>query len=221
MNKFVYNRTELGYDDLVSDTTDAGRKYVTPDGNMYPSVTSILSGLSQEALDKWRDRVGQKEADRISHHASTRGNFVHEACEKYIRNAPKKEFSKYMPHVMANVNSLKPILDENLDEINGIEVPLYSDKLKLAGRCDLVGKWLNIPSIIDYKTSAKPKKREWIDSYFIQTSAYAEMWEERTGEPIDQIVVLIMVDNHQPQVFIDDKNKWLNKLSELIVNYSK
>ena len=112
-------------------------------------------------------------------------------------------------------------LDNNLNKVYAQEAPLYSDHLGLAGRVDCVGVWDGKNSIVDYKTSRKVKKKEWVSNYFMQCAAYAIMWEERTGMPITQLVVLIAVDDNEPQVFVEHRDNWTEKLIDTIGKYKE
>jgi len=217
---FIHEQIDLGYEDLEAKTTSSGRKYQTPTGKQYPSVTTVLSILSEEAIQKWRARVGAEEANKISHRAATRGTAVHEIIEKYLDNDPKFK-EGYMPNIISDFMDVKQILDERVGTIYAQECPLYSDYLKIAGRVDCVAEFDGKPSIIDFKTSRKTKKKSWIENYFIQESAYAIMWEERTGMPITQLVTIISVDNEDSQVFIEHRDNWDAKLLETIDEYKK
>lgn len=217
---FIHEQIDLGYEDLEAKTTSSGRKYQTPTGKQYPSVTTVLSILSEEAIQKWRARVGAEEANKISHRASTRGTAVHEIIEKYLDNDPQFK-EGYMPNIISDFMDVKQILDERVGTIYAQECPLYSDYLKIAGRVDCVAEFDGKPSIIDFKTSRKTKKKSWIENYFIQESAYAIMWEERTGMPITQLVTIISVDNEDSQVFIEHRDNWDAKLLETIDEYKK
>ena len=217
---FTHEQIDLGYEDLEAKTTSSGRKYQTPTGKQYPSVTTVLSILSEEAIQKWRARVGEEEANKISHRASTRGTAVHEIIEKYLDNDPQFK-EGYMPNIVSDFMDVKQILDERVGTIYAQECPLYSDYLQIAGRVDCVAEFDGKPSIIDFKTSRKTKKKSWIENYFIQESAYAIMWEERTGMPITQLVTIISVDNEDSQVFIEHRDNWDAKLLETIDEYKK
>jgi len=219
-NMFIHEQIDLGYEDLEAKTTSSGRKYQTPTGKQYPSVTTVLSILSEEAIQKWRARVGAEEANKISHRAATRGTAVHEIIEKYLDNDPQFK-EGYMPNIISDFMDVKQILDERVGTIYAQECPLYSDYLKIAGRVDCVAEFDGKPSIIDFKTSRKTKKKSWIENYFIQGSAYAIMWEERTGMPITQLVTIISVDNEDSQVFIEHRDNWDAKLLETIDEYKK
>lgn len=216
---FIHEPVELGYFDLTAETTDKGRLYTDPDGNKYPSITTVLSILSEDAIRAWRARVGEEEANRVSKQASSRGTTVHNIIEKYIANDPDY-IKDEMPHNIQTFKDVQPILDECVTKVYQQEAPLYSKHLGLAGRVDLVGQWNGVDSIIDWKTSRKFKKKEWISNYFMQCSAYAIMWEERTGVPIKQLVVCIAGDMG-PQVFIEDRDNWTKDLINTINEYKR
>ena len=216
---FKHEPVALGYDDLNTETGKGGRFYQAPTGKKYPSVTTVLSILSEDHIREWRARVGEEEANKISHRASTRGTAVHEILEKYVDN--DEDFDKdVMPHIMETFKQAKPVLDERLSLVYAQEAALYSDHLGLAGRVDLVGVGDGKISIIDYKTSAKTKRREWCEGYFVQEAAYAIMWEERTGMPITQLVTVIAGDEGN-QVFIEHRDNWTSKLLETIAEYNR
>tara|TARA_B110000008_G_scaffold102227_1_gene105054 strand:+ start:1909 stop:2580 length:672 start_codon:yes stop_codon:yes gene_type:complete len=215
---FLHEPVDLGYDDLIAITKDSVRVYTDPNNNTYPSITTVLSILSEDAFKAWRARIGEEEANRISKTASNRGTAVHDLLERYVNN--ESDFDKEVePHIMKSFYDVKPVLDRCLTKVFAQEAGLYSESLGVAGRVDCVGEWNGINSIIDYKTSKKLKKKEWIDSYFMQSTAYAIMWEERTGIPINQIVVFIAVDNEEPQIFIEKRENWTEKLIQTIAEY--
>ena len=218
--KFEHVGIDLGYDDILAETTSTGRKYQCPDGVSYPSVTTVLSILSEDAIRAWRKRVGEVEANKISHRAATRGTAVHSIIEDYINN--KEDYTEgYMPNVIENFKDVKGILDERIGKVYAQGVPLYSSHLGLAGRVDCVAEFDGVLSIVDFKTSRKLKKKEWIEGYFIQESAYAVMWEERTGMPIVNLVTIISVDGEEAQVFKEHRDNWTPKLIETIDEYAK
>jgi len=216
---FYHEEIDLGYKDLDVQTTPVGRHYTNPNGAVYPSITSVLGELSRDSIEAWRARVGAETANKISHRASTRGTAVHDILEKYVNNQeiPKDTF----PHILNSLNKLKPILNSGISKVYGQEVALYSDYLKLAGRVDCVGVYNGVPSIIDYKTSNKVKKKEWCESYFMQTCFYAIAWEERTGMPITNLVIIMDVDNSEPLVFVEHRDNWISKLEDCIALYNK
>ena len=205
---------------LTRKTTETGRKYFTPEGNAYPSITTVLGILSKQGIIDWRKRVGEEEANKISRQAATRGTAVHKLAEDYIDNV--EGWSKgAMPANIASFNDLKTILDKRLDNVWFQEEFLYSDRLKCAGQVDCIAEFDGQLSIFDFKTSRKPKKEEWITSYFIQASFYAAAFYERTGIPIKQGVILISVDGSEPQVFTINTYDYLEHFLKVRKEYKK
>ena len=217
MKKFKHEKIDIGYDDLDTTTTNSGRDYLTPDGSLYPSVTTVLSILNEDIIKAWRQRVGEEEANRISGKASNRGTRVHSIVEKYLNN---EDTVKFLPHIRQSLENLKPVLND-IETIYGLEVPLYSHYLGLAGRCDCIGKYKGVPSIIDFKTSRYIKKKEKISNYFAQGAAYSIMFEERTGIVAPNIVIIMDVDHEKPLVFIEHRDNWTKLLTETIEEYKK
>lgn len=199
---------------ITRKNTEVGRKYFTPEGNAYPSITTVLSILGKDVIQEWRARVGEEEANRISSFASKRGTAVHKIAEDYLNNEP--DFKKgHMPTSVASFNGIKQILDERLNNIWMQETFLYSDKLKCAGQVDCIAEFDGELSIVDFKTSRKEKKEEWITNYFIQASFYAAAFLERTGVPIKQGVIIITVDDGQTQVFKINTYDYLSHFLEV------
>jgi len=215
--EFVHETIDLGYDDLDAETTKVGRLYSTPDG-AFPSVTTVLSILSEEAIQAWRKRVGDDEANRVGHRASSRGTKVHSIIEDYLNG---KDTTEYLPHIRQSLANVKPILDSRIGRIFGIEVPLYSKYLGLAGRCDCIAEFDGVASILDWKTSRRVKKKENISGYFAQMAAYAIMFEERTGMPITNVVVVMDVDDNEPLVFKEHRDNYTDLLHSTIEEYNR
>ena len=197
---------------------DGKRFYVTPDGSAYPSITTILSLQDKPGLDKWKKNVGEKEAKRISQESMRIGTAVHQMCEIYLNNLVVK-LDKSEKVIRDTFNRMRFLLG-NIDNIVGTEITLYSDLLRVAGTADCIAEYNGIPSVIDFKTSRKPKKEEWIDDYYMQTFAYKLMFEEMTGIEIKQVVILIAcVDQFDVQVFkkpASDSDKYLTKLVKIM-----
>lgn len=203
---------ELDFD-LKSVTTDSGRKYVTPSGNSYPSVTTVLSSYNKKSIMEWRQRVGEQEANKIARRASNRGTKLHLLCEDYIKgNLSEMRMQTMMPLDKMMFRQMRPLIDQHINNIYCQEQALYSDNLEIAGRVDLIAEWDGVLSIIDYKSSTKMKNKDNIKNYFMQCSAYAEMFGEITGININNIVVMIATEEETPQVFIEDKDNYLESL---------
>lgn len=197
---------------------DGKRYYVTPGGECYRSVTTILSQLTKNAIQEWRDRVGEAEATKISTKASTRGTKLHTMMEDYVGNVEDFALNK-MPTTLSLFLDIQPFVDSNLEEVYGIEYPLYSDRLRAAGTSDLICKYAGKPTVLDYKTSSKRKKEEWIENYFIQSTAYALMVKERYDLDIEQIVIMIAVEGDSPQVFVKDPSEYIKKTIDIFDKY--
>lgn len=192
-----------------NDEESGQRFYRKPDGRSYPSVTTVLSDLSKQGIVEWRRRVGATEANRISAKATRRGTKVHTLCEYYISNELHSLSEKAMEPDIRTFLSLKPIIDTYIDDVICQEMFLYSDYLEVAGTVDCIANFNGRLSIIDFKTSLKTKKEAWIHNYFMQTSAYAVMYEEVTGTPIDRLVVMIAVDDADPQIFVKKRDDYI------------
>ena len=213
IRKFNHVPTEL--EKLSRKNVDGKRLYQTPDGLQYPSVTTITSQLSKEAIQKWRARVGNEVANKIGTQASNRGTSVHKLCEDYCLNLDMED--KVMPANKDMFMAIKQELDANVDNIHSVEGFLYSNFLRVAGQVDLIAEYKGKLSIIDFKTSKKKKPESWIQGYFIQESAYAFMFEERTGIKVPQLVTIIGVDGEsEPQVFIKNAKERNEYLLEFI-----
>jgi hypothetical protein len=204
---FKHIGCDIDYD-LETETVDGKRFYKTPEGLLYPSVTTITSQHGKDKILEWRKRVGEQEANRISTKASGRGTRVHKICENYLNN--EDDFArKQMPDSLVMFKSIQPLLDEHVNNIHALEVPLYSHHLRVAGRVDCIAEYDGKLSVIDFKTASKPKEEKWILNYFMQCSAYAVMYEERTKIPVPQIVIMIAVESEEPQVFIKKRNDYI------------
>lgn len=212
---FNHINIDLKYDDLVSHTGESGRVYYTPDGKVYPSITTVLGHRDKDSLNEWKKRVGEQEAARVGRFAANRGTIVHDTMERYIKGEDidvKDLMTIYRPSYL----KLKKVVDERLTDVYAQEQALYSHHLKVAGKTDLIGRFDGVRSVVDFKTSKKVKKKEWISNYFIQETAYSIMWEERTGMAVPNLVIIMDVDGHQPIVFKEHRDNWVKPLFEAI-----
>ena len=172
----IFNHELVNEIDITTESIEGKRYYVLPDGRKFRSVTTVLSdALDKTALYEWRKRVGDSEANKISTQAARRGTAVHSIAERYVLNEDNY-IKDAMPSSVDSFNSLKSILDSSVGTVYGVESPLYSVALNTAGRCDLIAEFDGTLSVIDFKTSAKYKKKEWITDYFTQCSSYALMY---------------------------------------------
>ena len=218
MKKFIH-RDDVGDFEIPEiQVIDGKRFYVTPDGNSYPSITTILSQQENLGIEAWKAKVGEKEAKRISKESMRIGTAVHQMAEFYLSNyiiKLKNEEKK----IVDTFNRLRFLLG-NINNIVGVEIPLFSDLLRVAGTTDCIAEYNGELSVIDFKTSRRPKKEEWIDDYYMQTFAYKLMFEEMTGIEIQQIVILVAcVESFDVQVFkkpAKDADEWLEKLVKIM-----
>ena len=196
-----------------------GRGYETPDGKLYPSVTTILSIRNKEGIFEWRKRVGNDVANHIANKAAVRGTKVHKMCEDWLnedfsQETWEKHKKDFLPYTL--FNELKNKKFEFITDVYAQEACLYSDKYKVAGRVDLIANYQHQLSIVDFKTSTNERKDSYNENYYIQTAAYAEMFEEMTGTPINQIVILVVTENGTVQDFVKDKDEYLPLLEETL-----
>ena len=212
----MYNHKTINLPEIKATTTDGVRLYETPEGNHYPSITTVLSVRNKKGLFEWRKRVGEDVANYVARKAANRGTSVHHMCEDYINNDfdEEKHKKKFLPYVL--FNQLKESVLQKIDNIYAQECGLYSDKYKVAGRVDCIAEYDGKLSIIDFKTSSKERSDDWNESYYIQASAYAEMFEERTGIEINQVAILVVTEDGVVQEFVKNKTEYLPLLSDVI-----
>jgi hypothetical protein len=222
-NKYIYPKLER-------IDTEIGRHYLDSTNKPVPSVTTVLSGTSKskDGLIQWRNRVGDEEADRIIKQSTDIGTAVHEAIEKFLNKEDWDDFDNTSDQILAKSISNKFINDalSGITEIWGLEVGLILDNL-YAGTADCVGLYKDIPTLIDFKTAKKIKKRDWIEDYFLQGCAYANAHNVMFGTDIQQIVIL-MVDRNlifqeyivRPTEFSYLTRKWKNRLIEFNKKYN-
>jgi len=206
---------------LAVEEIHGKRYYISPSGKKLPSVTTVLGHFKKKQISEWRARVGEEQANRISTRAATRGTKFHNMMEKYLLN-DNTLFEDIMPDMKQAFHDVKDAIDK-IDNIHYIEGQMFSERLGLAGRTDCIGEYDGVLSIIDFKTSLKPKKKEWIENYFEQGTAYAMMYEELVGNPIDNIVIIVSTDDgSQPlQVFQENKYDYMKSLLEKIHIYKQ
>ena len=216
--KFIHKNVDIG-EELNTKKVKSKRFYETPDGNLFPSITTVLSTYKKEGLHQWRKRVGADVANYISRTAAQRGTAVHTMCEDFLNNVEvEKDGKPFLPFML--FSQLKPVIEKKVQNINAQECALYSEKYRIAGRVDCIGEYNGIPSIIDFKTSTRERNDDWNESYYIQASAYAEMFEERTGIEINQIVILVVTEDGIVQEFIKTKENYLPLLVEAIDDFT-
>lgn len=205
---YTHVKLEREIPKLTQVNEDGTRYYLTPQGNKYPSVTTVLAEYNRKHIYEWRQRVGDEAANNISRKASSRGTRIHKACEDYLNNQEP---------VLENLldkelfNKFKPVLGD-INFIHAQEIRMYSDYLRMAGTVDCVAEFNGRLSIIDFKTASKRKEKHSIGNYFMQCSAYAIMFEEQFNIPVSQIVVAVAVEDDFPQVFLEKRDNYAKEL---------
>ena len=213
----MFNHIGVDIPEVKTKNVNRKRFYVTPDG-LYQSITTVLNVRKREGLAAWRKRVGEDVANYIARTAATRGTKVHKMCEDFLNNQEVVQDNReFLPWCL--FQQLKPVLEQKLNNIYAQEAGLWSDKYKVAGRVDCIAEWDGVPSIIDFKTSRSERNDEYNESYYIQASAYAEMFEERTGIAIEQIVIVVVTEDGQVQEFVKKKHEYLPMLVETIEQF--
>ena len=206
----------LGDLELDKKEVDGIRLYNLPNGDWVPSITSVTSFHNREVFRKWRQRVGDAEANRITKESTTRGTDYHEAAQAYLENR-ELDWNNYLPLTEFMFKSSQPYLDK-IGKIHAIERTLYSEYLGLAGRVDCIAEYDGELAIIDFKTSKKIKPEKWIEQYFVQETAYACMYYELTGIAVEKLITIMVTPEGDVHVY-DKRNK--SDYIKLLVNYVK
>ena len=212
----MFNHIHHEYPKLARTTVDGARLYETPSGRAYPSITTVTGLLKRQAIQEWRERVGAEEANKISGRASSRGTRVHSLCENYLSNL--EVTPNYLDHELWQ--GITPLLDR-INNIHALETKLYSDHLEVAGTVDCIAEFDGKLSVIDFKTSSRVKSHDDIHDYYMQCSAYAVAFEERTNLPVSQLLIVMAVDDHDPLLFFEKRNNWIDKFKQLREDYRK
>ena len=221
-----FNHVPVKLPELKTVTVDRKRFYVTPEENYYPSITTVLSIRNKKGLMEWRKRVGNDVANYVGRTAAARGTKVHHMCEDYLNNQHTEWPDKWERHKKDFLpwcifGELKNKVLGNISDIHAQECGLYSDKYKVAGRVDCIAKYNGVLSIIDFKTSTKTRSDDWNENYYIQCSAYAEMFTERTGIEISQIVILVVTEDGTVQEFIKEKYEYLDGIKDSVAEWGR
>lgn len=208
------------FERAIRDDSGGFRVYKTPKGDVYPSVTSVLgktkTSEQQQQLQNWKDN--EPHSEYITKKSMLYGNETHQLIEDYLNNRPTT--IKYDLLSSSHFNRMKVFLHK-ITEVHGTEEQLYSNKLKLAGTADTIGMYDGNLSIIDYKTKRSDQKIEWLNDYFLQSTAYCIMWEELSGHAVNQIVILVSSRKGQLEEFIVNPNEYKSELRERINQYYK
>ena len=209
---------EMSLEDICARNVGGKRVYEVGD-QRYPSISTICSFRNRKSIAEWRARVGAEEANKISKRATTAGTTVHSMIEDYLNN--ELDLEKYDGKHLAKIlfTQAKPML-ARINNIHFQEAPLFSHEFAIAGRVDCIAEFDDKLSIIDFKTSSKEKKEEWIEGYLVQETGYAKMYEERSGIKVEQIVTLITCQTGDTQVFIKNPDDYVPLLRDYIQEYN-
>jgi len=215
------HRNDLTPIEMTAEMVEGKRVYLTPEGKKYPSVTTVISSNPKKAkaIARWRKNVGEEKANNITKRSTTRGTHFHSIVEDYFNNKlDLNDYKEYPLPVVMFKNSR-----DSLNKINNIllqEAALYSDHLELAGRVDCIAEYNGVLSIIDFKTSAKEKKEQYLYDYFVQETAYACMLLERYKLRVKQLVTIVSCEDGETQVVIRPlKKEYLASLFKYIDEY--
>jgi genome maintenance exonuclease 1 len=212
----MFNHLEIEYPSLDRQTIDGVRYYDTPDGQKLVSITSIISHYNREIFMKWRKRVGNEEANKISKQSTSRGTDMHTLVENYMMN---KDLPTVQPLSEFLFKQAKTDLDR-IDNIHAIEQALFSRQLGVAGTVDCIAEFDGELAVIDFKTSKKPKPEKWIQHYYVQCAAYACMLFEMTGIIVKKFVIIMSCENGEVEIYEQyDKRKYINLLKEYITEF--
>ena len=197
------------------------RFYETPTGEKYPSITTVLGKQpgKQKGLQEWRERVGVAQAQIISGKAARRGSVFHNIVENYLQDEDISDFKQQNFMAWCMFGEMKSHLDEKINQVVLQEQTMFSSKFKVAGRCDLIGVYKDKLSVVDFKTTTTTKKEEWIGDYFIQCAAYASMYEEHTGELVEDVVIMMVAEDGEVQLFEKKTADYLPQLEVLMDDF--
>ena len=194
-----------------------GFRFYEIDGKAYPSVTTVLGIQKKQQLQQWRDKIGEKVADWEMNRAARRGKALHTLVEQYIKNETPS-IRDVLP--LGLFRLLKPYVDQ-INNIHLLETIMYSPKLTIAGQVDCVAEYNGKLSVIDFKSANSERKEDWIENYFMQCSAYAQMYEEMFGKEIEQVVVLLAAEDGSVTSYIKEKKDYMPKLVKSIEDFYK
>ena len=194
-----------------------GFRFYDIGGKAYPSITTVLGIQKKAQLQEWRDKIGEKVANWEMGRAARRGKATHLLIEQYIKGLTPSERG-VLP--LGLFRLIKPYVDQ-IDNIHCLETIMYSKKLTIAGQVDCIAEYNGKLSVIDFKTANKERQESWIENYFMQTSAYAQMYEELFGKEIEQIVILLASEDGSVQSFIKEKKDYMDPLKKSINDFYK
>ena len=217
LSGMTFKHVDIDLPHLNRETVDGVRYYKIPDEEellKLVSITSITSHFNKEIFINWRKRIGTEKADKITRAATSRGTDMHTLTEHYLKNDEKLPEVQPLSDFLFKIS--KPELNK-IDNIHALESSLYSKQLGIAGTVDCIAEYEGELAIIDFKTSKKPKPREWIDHYFVQCMAYGCMLYELTGISVKKLIIIMACENGECVVYEErDKSKYIKLLTQYI-----
>jgi len=204
--------------------TNTGRFYLTPNGDRYPSITTVLGKIPNDGIKKWRENIGEEKANKIMLESSTVGTIYHELCENYLLKADKNKID-VTDYNLSNIahrlyDNVKSVLDQ-FTKIYGTELSMYSDSLKLAGTADCIAEYKGKTYIVDFKNSRKEKRKDWIKNYFMQGAAYSNMLYERYDILAKDMLILVATWDNKIQLFEEKVLDHYNDLIDINKKYNQ
>ena len=217
----MFNHVDVNLPKLSRETVDGVRYYSVPDEDellKLVSITSVTSHFNKEIFVNWRKKVGNEEADRITKAATKRGTDMHTLTENYLKNEELPE----VPPISDFLFKIAKGKLNKIDNIHALEGSLYSKELGIAGTVDCIAEYDGELAIIDFKTSKKPKPRDWVEHYFVQCMAYGCMLYELTGISVKKLVIIMACENGECVIYEErDKAKYIKLLSKYIRKFVK
>ena len=211
LNKFQFPQ--------LQETKVNGKRFYQVDGELFPSVTTVLSAQENEGLIRWRENLGEDVANFEMRRAANRGKIFHSIVEDYLNN---RSIQNYKSKVLSfGLFSLVKKEFERVDNIHNLEVTMFSKKYKIAGRADCIAEFDGLLSIIDFKSANRAKKQDQLEKHAIQETAYSVMWNELTNIPIEQIVTIVACENGETQTIIEKPQFFLKKLEWYIDDFQR
>ena len=216
MEKFNHIPVDITQSELIE--REDGHYYKTPQGKIYPSITTMLQKTQSEekllSIQTWKEQ--EIASDFITQEAAIIGSETHKLIENYLNS--ENTLENYRLLSGAHFNNLLPFVNK-IHDIYGTELSLYSDRMRLGGTSDCIAKYEGKLSIIDYKTKRSNQKEEWLIDHFIQATSYSLMFEEQTGIKVDQIVILVSSEKNTRMEFLKNPKNYRDLLAQRIEKY--
>jgi len=211
------------FPELQTQNIEGVRWYKIPDGDMLPSITSVLSKRpdKKRGLTEWRERVGEVQANIISGKAARRGTCFHNCVEDFLedRDFSDRKKENFLAYYM--FQEVKPVIEDKISKVVLMEQSMYSTQYRVAGRCDFIGVFDGKLAVVDWKTTTKMKREDWMEDYFVQATSYAEMYREHTGELIDDIIIVMVAEDGQVEIFEKKTADYVPLLEEMMKQFYK